>query len=122
MCYVLCVMCDKIIIKNAKFLCNVGITKEERSAKQEILISIEMFCNTKKSVKTDDICDTVDYFKVHQYLKNLIENKEFNLVETIAQKSADLILKKFNVLKVVILIKKPKAIKDVEYAGVEIKR
>ena len=109
---------NKIIIKNAKFSCNLGTTKEERSIKQVILVSVEMFCDIKQAAKTDDICDTVDYFKVHAELKKLIENKEFNLVETIAQNIKDLILQNFNIQKVNILIKKPSAILDVEYCGV----
>lgn len=113
---------DKIIIKNAKFLCNVGITQKERSVKQEILLDVIMFCDMKKSAKTDSIKDTVDYFSVYKKIENLIKNKEFSLIETIAQISADLILENFNVQKVIIIVKKPNAIKDAKYCGVEIER
>ena len=54
---------DKIIIKDAKFLCNIGMSSEERRKKQEIFVDIELFLNTKKAAQTDDIKDTVNYLE-----------------------------------------------------------
>lgn len=115
-------MKSKIIIKKAQFQCNVGITEQERSKKQEIIIDIDMFCNIKKSTQTDNIKDTIDYFKVHAGIKKIIENKQYNLLETIANKIADYILENYNIKKISILIQKPNAFKKVEYAGIRIEK
>jgi len=114
---------DKITIKNASFLCNIGITEEERKEAQEIFINIKIFFDTRKSAQTDNIKNTIDYFQVYNGLKKLVENKPYNLVETIAQDSADYILNNYPAQKVKISVKKPGAILGrVQHAGVKITR
>jgi 7,8-dihydroneopterin aldolase/epimerase/oxygenase len=111
---------DKIIIKNAKYLCNVGITKEERKGKQEIIIDIELYFNIKDI--TDFIESTINYSEVNKKIKVVIGNKEYNLIETLANEIADSILKNFKVTKVNITVKKPKAIENADYTAIEITR
>jgi len=115
---------DKIIIKNACFLCNVGAAQEERRKKQEIFIDIELFLDIKKASQTDDINKAINYSTIHSSIKNLIENKEYKLIETIAEDIAKNILKNFDISKVLVKIKKPQALanRKVSYVGVEIVR
>jgi len=111
---------DKIIIKNAKFLCNVGVTEEERKEKQKIIVDVELYFDMKDI--TDSIENTIDYSEVNKKIKELIEKKGYNLIETLAKEIADSVLKNFNTEKVHIIVKKLNAIPDAEYAGVEMTR
>lgn len=115
---------DKIIIKGACFLCNIGLSSKERSKKQEIFIDIELFLDIKKAAKTDNIEDTVNYSEVYELIKDLVEAHEIKLIETLVENIAKDILNKFSVEKVLVRIKKPKALanKDVKYVVVEIIR
>ena len=116
-------MSDKIIIKDASFLVKLGITEEEKKESQEIFIDIAMSTNTKKSAASDDIADTLDYFKIYEGLKNILENNKYNLIETVTEVTADYILKNFGVKKVKIRVKKPNAlIGKAMHASVKIKR
>lgn len=118
----------KITIKSAKFFCSIGITPEERKKKQEIMIDVELFLNTKKTAKpfflSDDIKHTINYSEVHNSLKNIAENKEYNLIEALAENIAKEILNKFKIDKILVSVKKPKALanRNVEYVAVEIIR
>ena len=114
---------DKIIIKNAKFKCNIGVTEKERGKKQEILIDAELFFNIKKNLK-DDIKNTVNYSEVHKTIKNIAEKKECKLIETLAGNIAKKILSDYQIKKIIVKAKKPKALhkKNVGYAAVELTR
>ena len=117
---------DKIIIKSANFLCNIGITPEERGKKQEIIVDAELFLDMKKMPKpfflSDDIKKTVNYSEVYELIKSIAENKEYHLIETLAENIAKAVLNKFPVKEVLVRVKKPKALADrnVEYVAVEI--
>lgn len=114
---------DKIIIKDASFLTYLGTTKEEKQNSQEIFLDIKLYFETQKAGQTDKIEDTIDYFQVYAGLKELIENNQFNLVETIARDASKYILDNYKARKVKIKIKKPDAlIGKARYAGVEIER
>ena len=115
---------DKIIIKEARFSCNIGVSQKERRKKQEIVVDAELFLDAKKAAQTDDIKYAVNYSEVYDLIKNIIGMKKYKLVESIAENIARGILNEFSVQKVIVKVKKPKALADrnVKYAAVEIIR
>ena len=115
---------DKITIKDASFLCNIGTTPQERIKKQEILIDIEMFSDFRKTIKKDNIDYALNYSKVHDSLKNVVEKNKYSLIETMAENIAKQILNKFSIKKILVRVKKPAALstKNVKYVAVEIAR
>lgn len=116
-------MMDKIILKNAKFMCNIGVTEKERKKKQKILIDAELFLNLKKASYKDNIKNTINYSEVYESIKNVVVKKEYRLIEALAENIAKEILSNYPVKKVMVRVKKPEALgKNVGYAAVEIKR
>jgi dihydroneopterin aldolase len=115
---------DRIIVKNAPFLCSIGIKEEEREKKQEILIDIELFTDIKRGAGTDRIEDTIDYAAVYQLISEEVGKNHYNLIETLAEKIAQRVLDNFNIERISITIKKPSALahRGVRYAGVAITR
>lgn len=119
---------DKIIIKDARFLCNIGVAERERRKKQEIFIDVELFLDIKKMAKpfflSDDLKNTVNYLDVYTSIKRIVEEKGYKLIEALAENVAYKILQNFNVSKVVVRIKKPNALADkkVKYVAIEIMR
>ena len=115
---------DKIIIKEAHFLCNIGVTKKERKVKQEIIIDVELFLDVRKASQTDNIKYAVNYSNVYDLLKNIAEKNDYKLIETMAENIAKEILKNSPAKKVLIRVKKPMALakKNVKYTAVEIAR
>ena len=101
---------DKIIIKNARFQCNLGVSEEERKKKQEILIGIEIFLDITKAAKNDSIEQTVNYSDIYEQISDLLKNKKFKLIETVAERTANLILKNLGTKKVTLIIKKPNGV------------
>ena len=108
---------DKIILKNATFKCNVGITEEEQEQKQEIIVDLEIERSLQQAATTDNIKDTLDYYAIHKEIKNKIENKSYKLIETMAEEIAEIIP-----APVTITVKKPAALENTKYAAVTITR
>src|SRR3989338_5312305 len=113
---------DKIIIKNLEIECIVGVRKGERKEKQKVYVTAEIYTNIKKAAKSSNIKDTIDYSSIIKNIKKLLINKNYLLLETMAEDIAELILKNKKANEVRVLLKKPNAIKKGKYAAVEIAR
>lgn len=113
---------DKIIIKDLEIECIVGVRKKERKEKQKIYVTVEIYTDMEKAAKTKNIRDAVNYSATIKKIKNIVINKKYLLLETMAKDIAKMILKNKKVSEVNVLIKKPKAIVNGKYVGVEIIR
>lgn len=115
---------DKIILCNARYSARVGIYDHEKESKQDIFIDLEIRKNTGKAGLSDNIEDTVDYSDIHRRLGGIIDSRHFNLIESIAEETAAMILGSVDAESVLVRVKKPEAMKrlDVEHAAVEIVR
>jgi len=98
-------MKDKIILKG-RFMCNIGVTEEERKSKQEIAVDIEMFTNIKKPAKNDDIAFTTNYSKVYDLLNNVASRREYRLIEALAESISNEVIKKFKIKKILVRVEK----------------
>lgn len=113
---------DKIIIRDLKLNTIVGILEHEKELPQEIIINIELFCEIRKAAGSDNIADTVDYKALKKQIISFIESGNFNLIETIAEKTAEICLATKGVNAVKIIVDKPGCLTKAKSAAVEIFR
>ncbi len=113
---------DKILIKDLLLRCILGVNKFERREKQDVLINIELWCHLRGAAETDDIKRTVDYKEITKSVIKLVEDSTFFLVETLAEKIADVCLKRTAVRKVKVTVEKPGALRFARSVGAEIIR
>lgn len=114
-------MPDKIIIKNLKLPCRVGVPEEERKKPQTVEIDLDLIRDLHEAGKADDVLKTVDYARVVSILEQHLKDKEYKLVERLAEEIADRILQEFELDAVQIQVRK-KVLKQAEWTGVEIVR
>lgn len=100
----------------------VGIWDWERKTKQIVSIDLEMGADIKKAALTDNIEDTLNYKGVSKRIRKFVEDSDFQLVETMAEKIAEIILVEFNVPWVKVRVNKPGAIRGSKDVGVFITR
>ena len=113
---------DKIIIEKAPFLTKIGVSEEERAQLQEILIDIVIYYNIKKAAESDDIRNSINYSEIYSKIKPIAE-QQCKLIETMAEKIAELILCNYHIEKIKVRVKKPRRDKTNKYeAAVEIVR
>lgn len=97
---------DKIFFKNITLPCKVGVSEKERKKSQKIMIDLVIFRDLKEAGEEDEISKTVNYSEVLKGIKRLVKNKEFNLIESVAENVASFLIKSFRVDKVKVRVRK----------------
>ncbi|MCT4585412.1 MAG: dihydroneopterin aldolase [Peptostreptococcaceae bacterium] len=114
---------DKIILKDMQFFGYHGVFKEEEKLGQIFIIDFCGLCDLKEAKESDNIDFGISYADIFDLVKDICENKRFNLIEALAECIAKEVLLKFGkISEVKILVKKPNAPINghFNYAGVEV--
>jgi dihydroneopterin aldolase len=102
--------------------CIIGFIEWERRVKQTIVLDVEMPVDCAKAAQSDEVADTLDYKKVAKRLISFVEASDFKLVETLAHRTALLVLEEFGIEWVRLSINKPGAIRGSKDVGVAVLR
>jgi dihydroneopterin aldolase len=113
---------DIVFINDLRIETIIGIYDWERKVKQTISLDLEMGTDIRKSAETDAIEDTLNYKAVAKRLIAFVGDSEYQLVETLAEKIAEIVLKEFNVPRVKLTVRKPGAVRGSRDVGVMIER
>lgn len=113
---------DRIFLHGLAIDCIIGFIEWERRTKQTIVLDVEMPVDCTRAAVNDDVVDTLDYKKVAKRLIAFVSESEFKLVETLAHRSALLILSEFGVAWVRLSVNKPGAIRGSKDVGVAVLR
>jgi dihydroneopterin aldolase len=113
---------DRIFLHGLAIECIIGFIEWERRTKQTVVLDVEMPVDCRRAAAIDDVADTLDYKKVAKRLIAFVTESEFKLVETLAHRSALLILDEFGVDWVRLSVNKPGAIRGSKDVGVAVQR
>ena len=113
---------DKIFLSALNVECIVGIWEWERRVKQTVIIDVEMAADIRKAALSDHIDSTIDYKRVAKRLLAAVGESEFQLVETLTERIAEIIVTEFGVTWVKVRVNKRGAIRDARDVGIEIER
>jgi dihydroneopterin aldolase len=113
---------DKIFLKELTTETVIGIFDWEREVKQTIAIDLEMSADIRRAARTDSIEDTLNYKAVAKRLLAFVQESRYQLVETLAEEVARLVLTEFPVEWVKVTLHKPGAIRHSRDVGVMIER
>lgn len=100
----------------------IGIWEWERKIRQKVVIDIDMDADIRKAAASDSVDDTLNYKLVAKRVIELAETSGFQLVETLAERVADIVRNEFGVPWVRVKINKPGAIRGSRDVGVIIER
>lgn len=113
---------DKIFLSALNVECIVGIWEWERRVKQNIVIDIEIAADIRRAAATDHIDSTVNYKDLAKRLLSFVGDSQYQLVETLTEKIAELIITEFRVPWVRVKLNKQGAIRGARDVGIEIER
>lgn len=113
---------DIIFLRDLRIDTVVGIWDWERRIRQTVSIDLEMATDIARAAASDSIDDTLNYKKVAKRLVAFVEESEFQLVETMAERIAEIVLGEFDVPWVRVTVNKPGAIRGSRDVGVRIER
>jgi dihydroneopterin aldolase len=113
---------DTIYLTDLKIETVIGIFEWERRVKQTVSIDLEMSTDVARAAATDAIADALDYKAVAKAVIDYVEKSSFQLVETLAERVAGLIIEQFGVARVRLRVNKRGAIRGARDVGVMIER
>ena len=115
-------MLDQIQIKDLLLRTIIGINEEERHNRQDVLINLTLYSDTRAAGASDEIGDAVNYRTITKRVIKLVEESRFYLVEKMAAGIAAICLEDPRVEEVSVRVEKPGALRFARSVGVEIHR
>lgn len=117
-------MSDRIILDAMVFSGTHGVYEEEQQNPQPFEVDVELALNLQPAGLADDLALTIDYAKVFDTCRQIVESTRFNLIEALAEAIAQELLAGFPADEVTIRIRKPKVQLGGPFraAGIEIRR
>ncbi|HCP97126.1 MAG TPA: dihydroneopterin aldolase [Pseudoalteromonas sp.] len=112
---------DKVFISQLHVETIIGVYDFEKKSKQRYF-DIEMLSDIKPAAQNDDINLALDYAKVSERVIEHSTAKPVELLETLVEQLAQIILTEFNTPQVTIKVSKPAAVAQAQTVGVEITR
>lgn len=113
---------DRIFLRDLRVEATIGIWEWERRIRQYVSIDLEMAADIARAAATDRIEDTLNYKGVAKRVQEFVGTSSFQLVETLAERIAALVLEEFGVPWVRVTVNKPGAIRGARDVGVSIRR
>lgn len=113
---------DIVFIRDLRIETVIGIYDWEREIKQTVILDLEMGADVARAASSDHIDDTLDYKSVAKRLIGFVEASEFQLVETLAERCAQIVREEFGVQWVRLTLNKIGAVSGARDVGVVIER
>ena len=97
---------SRINIVDLEVFYHIGVTDEERTKPQRLLITVEMDFDFSTAALSDRLEKTINYFDVAQELLKYGEGRNWKLLEKLTANIADFIMSRFKPEAVTVEIKK----------------
>jgi 7,8-dihydroneopterin aldolase/epimerase/oxygenase len=110
-------------LKGLQIDCIIGIYEHERTKAQPLVVDVELDYDFATAARSDAIRDAVDYDLVAVGIAGLARERGFNLIETMAEEAAAMLLRSLVQVQAVRLeIRKPDAVPEAACAFVRVER
>lgn len=113
---------DVIYLQGLAIETVIGVHEWERRIRQTVVFDLELGADIARAAATDSIADTVNYRDVAKRLTAFVSQSEFQLVETLAERAAELLLTEFRVPWLRLRLDKHGAVRGAGGVGVVIER
>jgi len=84
-----------LFVRDLEVLCILGCLESERKNLQKIAVDVELDYDISQPAESDDISTAVDYRDIAQGMIQLIQQKEYQLIEKLAHECCELVLKQW---------------------------
>ncbi len=113
---------DIIFLRDLKVDTVIGVFDWERKIRQTVVFDLEMGTDIRRAAASDALADTLDYKAVAKRVAEFVEASEFQLVETLAERVAEIIRSEFGVPWLRLTLNKAGAVSMADGVGVIIER
>lgn len=103
---------DQVFIRGLAVETVIGVYDWERTIHQRLLFDLDMAWDIRLAAADDDLNQALDYAAVSQRVLEYVALTDFELIETLAERVAALVLSEFNVPWLRLTVTKPGAVTE----------
>jgi dihydroneopterin aldolase len=111
---------DRIALRGLRVHGRHGVLPEERENGQDFVVDAVLKLDTRAAAASDALGDTVDYGTLAQRLADVVAGEPCDLIETLAQRLAEVCLADERVFEVEVTVHKPQAPIEVPFEDVAV--
>ena len=100
-------MADLIRLQGMTFSATHGASPGERTRERRFVVDLEVTADLRRAGATDDLADTVNYSTLYGVVRDVLKGPPVNLLESLAERIAERVLRDFPVLAVRVRVGKP---------------
>ena len=117
-------MSDRIVLANMQFTGRHGVHEWEQTTDQPFEVDVELVRDLQRAGLEDDLDQTIDYGRVYEATRQIVESTSFKLLEALAEAISHELLTEFEVVEVGVRVRKPEVRLGgpLDHAAVEIWR
>lgn len=115
-------MKDLVFIEGLKAQAVIGVYDWEKEIQQELVFDLEMEHDNRVPAATDDLSKTLDYEAISNHILRFCAERQFELIETLAENLVDELIAGFKLNAVTLTLRKPGAVPAARSVGVKIHR
>lgn len=112
----------RVFITNLEILASVGVFEIEHRYEQRVIVSLELNVDDTYDGKSERLSDVVDYSELARATEAITQSGHFKLIETLAERIAEMGLKDHRVRDIRVRIEKPDIMPRCRSVGIEITR
>ncbi len=100
-------MADLIRLQGMTFSATHGASPGEWTRERRFVVDLEVTADLRRAGATDDLADTVNYSTLYGVVRDVLKGPPVNLLESLAERIAERVLRDFPVLAVRVRVGKP---------------
>lgn len=100
---------DRLVVRGLTVRGHHGVFEHERREGQDFVVDLTLGIDSTLAAGSDDLRDTVDYGTLAEEISQAVQHDPVDLIETLAQRLADVCLAHAQVLNVEVTVHKPHA-------------
>jgi dihydroneopterin aldolase len=116
------ILMDIVFVKQLAVDTVIGVYAWEKTIQQRLMFDLELTTDIRAAASADDIRQTLDYAVVCERVSTLVQSAPVELIETLAERIAAMLLTEFATAQVMVQVDKPGAVPAAQTVGVRIVR
>ena len=113
---------DIVYIRDLRIDTVVGIYEWERRIRQTVVLDLDMAADVRRAAASDNIEDALNYKAVAKRIVAFVESSQFQLVETLAERITEIVMREFDVPWLRLQLNKQGALRGARDVGVVLER
>ena len=113
---------DKVFIRGLKVDAVIGVFDWEKQVQQPLIFDLEMAWDITQAAQTDELKYALNYAAVSERVIEFVTGHQFELLETLLEKLAALLIAEFQIPEIQIRVEKLAVVPEAQAVGLEIVR